>query len=86
MIWAVGAGSVVLLVFVAIGLIDLIRNRHKMETHHVVIWAFVIVLVPLIGLVAYLLWRLSRSESMQDSIDFQNEFSGKGKSYPPIGR
>lgn len=86
MIWAVGAGSVVLLVFVAIGLFDLVRNRHRMETYQVVIWAIAIVLVPLIGLVAYLFWRLSRSESMQDSIDFQNEFSDKGESYPPIGR
>ena len=86
MIWAVGAGSVVLLAFVAIGLIELVRNRHRMETYQVVIWAVVIVLVPLFGLVAYLLWRISRSESMQDSIDFQKEFSDKGESYPPIGR
>ncbi len=86
MIWMAGAGSVLLLVLVVVGLADLIGNRHKMETRQVVIWAVVIVLVPVIGLVSYLLWRLARSDSMQGSIDFQNEHSGKSESYPPIGR
>lgn len=86
MIWFAGAGSVLLLVLVAIGLVDLIRNRHKMETHQVVLWAIVIVLMPVIGPVSYLAWRLARSDSMQESIDFQSEHSDKSKSYPPIGR
>ena len=86
MIWIAGAGSVLLLVLVAIGLVDLIRNRHRMETYQVVIWAIVIVLVPVIGLVSYLLWRLARSDSMQESMDYQKDFSGKSEPYPPIGR
>jgi hypothetical protein len=57
-----------------------------METHQVAVWAVVLVLLPVVGLVSYLLWRLARSESMQDAIDFQDEHSAKGKSYPPIGR
>ena len=51
-----------------------------------VLWAIVIVLMPLIGPVSYLAWRLARSDSMQESIDFQSEYSDKSKSYPPIGR
>ncbi len=86
MVWIAGAGSLLLLVLMVVGLVDLIRNRHKMETRQVAIWALVLVLLPGVGLVSYLLWRLARSESMQGAIDFQDEHSAKGKSYPPIGR
>lgn len=86
MIWMAGAGSVLLLVLMALGLVDLVRNRHKMKTWEVVVWAVAIVLLPVIGLVSYLFWRIARSDAMQDSIDFQNEYSGKSKPYPPIGR
>ena len=65
MIWFAGAGAVLLLVLVTIGLVDLIRNRHKMETYQVVLLAIVIVLMPVIGPVSYLAWRLARSDSMQ---------------------
>ena len=47
MVWVTGAGSLILLVLLALGLIDLIRNRHKMETWQVVVWAVVLVVVPL---------------------------------------
>ncbi len=86
MVWIAGAGSLLLLVLMVVGLVDLSRNRHKMETHHVAIWAVVLVLLPVVGLVSYLLWLLARSESMQDAIDFQDQHSAKGKSHPPIGR
>lgn len=86
MIWIAGAGSLLLLVLLVVGLFDLARNRHTMETHQVAIWAVILVLLPVIGLVSYLLWRLARSESMQDSINFQNEHSTKSEPYPPIGR
>lgn len=86
MIWMAGAGSVLLLVLMALGLVDLVRNRHKMKTWEVVVWAVAIVLLPVIGLVSYLFWRIARSDAMQDSIDFQNEYSGKSKPYPRIGR
>jgi heme/copper-type cytochrome/quinol oxidase subunit 2 len=72
MVWAIGAGSLVLLVLIALGLIDLIRNRHRMETWQVVVWAVVLVVVPVVGLISYVLWRIARSDDMQDSIDFQN--------------
>ena len=39
-----------------------------------------------IGLISYLFWRIARSDDMQDSIDFQDEYSGKSEPYPPIGR
>lgn len=86
MVWVTGAGSLILLVLLALGLIDLIRNRHKMETWQVVVWAVVLVVVPVIGLISYLFWRIARSDHMQDSIDFQDEYSGKSEPYPPIGR
>ena len=55
MIWIAGAGSLLVLVLVVIGLVDLGRNRHEMETSQVVIWAIVVVLLPVVGLVGYLL-------------------------------
>lgn len=86
MIWMAGAGSLLLLVLVAVGLIDLARNRDKIETPQLVIWAIVIILLPVIGLVSYLLWRIARSDALVESMDFQAEHSSKGQSYPPIGR
>jgi len=79
MIWVAGAGSLVLFVLAVIGLVDLIRNRHTMETWQFVVWAALIVLVPVIGLVSYLFWRIFRSEAMQDAIDFRGEQSEASK-------
>ena len=76
MIWAAGAGSLILLIVAVVGLVDLIRNRHKMETWQVVVWAALIVLLPVVGLVAYLFWRIFRSEAMLDAITFNEEQSG----------
>lgn len=63
----VGA-SIIIVILVAIGLVDLVRHRHTMEGWQVVLWAIVIVLIPLIGLIAYLFWRIARSEAMQDAL------------------
>ena len=82
MIWVAGGGSVVLLILAAVGLVDLIRNRHKMETWQVVVWAVLIVLIPIGGLVAYLFWRIFRSEAMQGAIAVNDE-SNAGW-HPPI--
>lgn len=79
MVWAAGAGSLILLILVIVGLWDLIRSRHTMEGWQVVLWAVLIVLVPVIGLVAYLFWRIFRSEAMQDAIDFQQDQPGMGR-------
>ena len=85
MVWVAGAGSFVLFVLAVVGLVDLIRTRHTMETWQVVVWAVLIVLAPVIGLVAYLFWRIFRSEAMQDAVDFQEEQPGMGhrKTTPP---
>lgn len=62
-------GATILIVILAVvGLVDLARHRRTMEGWQVVLWAIVIVLIPLIGLIAYLFWRLSRSEAMQDAL------------------
>ena len=83
MVWVAGAGSLVLFVLAVIGLVDLIRNRHTMEVWQVVVWAALIVLAPVIGLVAYLFWRIFRSEAMQDAMDFQEEQPGMGRRKTP---
>ena len=73
MIWALGAGSLLLFILMVLGLVDLIRARHTMETWQVFVWAATIVLLPVVGLVVFLFWRLSRTEAMQDAIDFQEQ-------------
>ena len=72
-LWELGAGSLLLFVLAVVGLVDLSRARHTMETWQVVVRAVTIVLVPVIGLVVFLFWRLSRSEAMQDAIDFHEQ-------------
>lgn len=72
----------VLLILAVLGLVDLIRNRHKMETWQVVVWAVLIVLVPMIGLVAYLFWRIFQSEAMQDAAAFDEQSSGASRRPP----
>ena len=73
MVWALGAGSLLLFILMVVGLVDLIRARHTMETWQVVVWAATIVLLPVVGLVVFLFWRLSRSEAMEDAIDFHEQ-------------
>ena len=83
MIWVAGGGSVVLLILAVVGLVDLIRNRDKMETWEAVVWAVLIVLVPIVGLVSYLFWRIFRSEAMQGAIAVNEERDNEGWR-PPI--
>ena len=83
MIWAAGGGSIVLLVLAVVGLVDLTRNRDKMETWQVVVWAVLIVLVPVIGLVSYLFWRIFRSEAMHGAFAVNEERDNEGWR-PPI--
>jgi hypothetical protein len=85
-IWVAGGGGLLLFVLMVLGLVDLMRQRHTMERWQIVVWAAVLVLLPVVGLVGYLFWRIARSESMRGAIDFQDEHSGKSESYPPIGR
>ncbi len=86
MIWLAGAASILLLALLAAGLVDLIRNRQTMETRLVIVWLVLLVLLPVIGLVTYLFWRIARSEAMQNAIDFEDMHSVSSKPYPPVGR
>lgn len=83
MIWAAGGASVVLLILAVAGLVNLIRNRDKMETWQVVGWAVLIVLVPVIGLVSYLFWRIFRSEAIQGTWAVSEGRDNEG-GLPPI--
>ena len=65
MIWMAGAGSLLLVVLLLLGLWDLTRNRNTMGTRTVVIWTLVLIFLPVLGLVWYLFWRISRSEILQ---------------------
>jgi hypothetical protein len=42
-----------------------------------------IVGVPLIGMTAYLMWRISRSDALADSIEYEDELSRGNKKLPP---
>jgi hypothetical protein len=77
-IWLVGGGSLLLLVLVAIALVDLVRIRQTMKPWQMVIWALVIVLIPIGGLLAYVLWRIARSSAMTDAIEFGDEHGEGG--------
>jgi len=85
MAWLIGAGSLLLLVLMILGLVDLARYREKMETWQAVVWAVLIVLVPVIGLVGYLFWRIARSDAMQDSIDYRDRKATGSRPLPPRG-
>jgi heme/copper-type cytochrome/quinol oxidase subunit 2 len=52
---------------------DLIRNRDTMDTAKFVVWLIVLVVLPVVGLVVYLLWRLARSDAMLDAMEYQGE-------------
>jgi heme/copper-type cytochrome/quinol oxidase subunit 2 len=71
-------------VLVIIGLVDLYRNHHTMKTWQVVVWAVVLILVPVGGLVVYLVWRISRSDTMQDAQAYQQEHSSGRGPTPPV--
>jgi len=84
-VWMVGAGSLVLLVFMILGLVDLFKQRASMSTGQTVGWALFIIIVPIIGLFSYLFWRISRSDAMQDAIDYNAGKGGPSRPLPPRG-
>jgi len=84
-VWMVGAGSLVLLVFMVLGLVDLFKQRSSMSTGQTVGWALFFVIVPLIGLFSYLFWRISRSDAMEDSIAYNDRMGGSSRPLPPRG-
>jgi len=83
MVWIAGTASLILIVFEIIALIDLVKYRHSMETWQVVAWAVFILVVPLIGLFSYLLWRIARSDAMTESMEFQDKYSKGNRQLPP---
>jgi len=78
-----GSVSLVVVVLEIITLVNLVRYRRHIETWQVVVWAVFIVLVPLIGMTSYLMWRVSRSDALVDSIEYEEEFSKGNKKLPP---
>jgi hypothetical protein len=82
-VWIAGTVSLVVLVFEIIALVDLVKYRHAMKTWELIAWAAFIIVIPLIGLFSYLLWRIARSDALTESIDFQREYSKGNKELPP---
>ena len=73
MVWLWAGAGLILVVLWILGLVDLFRNRHTMKTWQVVVWALLIILLPAVGLIAYLFWRITRSEAMQDALSVPRE-------------
>lgn len=84
MFWIAGAGTLLLLIVTVVGLVDVFRYRHRMKTSQVVAWSIFIVVLPFVGVISYVLWRISRSETMDDSIAFQGEHPIENDERPPI--
>ena len=83
MLWIAGSVSLVVVVLEIITLVNLVRYRHHLETWQVVLWAVFIVVVPLIGMTSYLIWRISRSDALVDSIEYDEKYSKGNKDLPP---
>jgi hypothetical protein len=84
MVWVAGAGSLILVVVTVAGLFDVFRYRDHIGTSQLVAWMIFIVVVPIVGLLSYVLWRISRSDTMDESIDFQEEHPVEDERRPPI--
>jgi heme/copper-type cytochrome/quinol oxidase subunit 2 len=84
MVWVAGAGSLILVVVTVAGLFDVFRYRDRIGTSQLVAWMIFIVVVPIVGLLSYVLWRISRSDTMDESIDFQEEHPVEDERRPPI--
>jgi hypothetical protein len=82
-VWIAGSVSLVVVVLEIITLVDLVRYRHHVETWQVVLWAVFILGVPLIGMTSYLMWRISRSDALVESMEFDEEYSKGDKKLPP---
>lgn len=83
MVWIAGSVSLVVVVLEIITLVNLARYRHHLETWQVVLWAVFIVVVPFIGMTSYLMWRVSRSDALVDSIEYDEKYSKGNKELPP---
>jgi hypothetical protein len=57
------------------GLADLFRIRHTIGTPQRVLWAALIVMLPIAGLISYLFWRIARADSMQEAMHYHDDQS-----------
>lgn len=84
MFWIAGAGSLLLLVVTVVGLVDVFRHRERMKTSQLVAWSIFIVILPFVGVISYFLWRISRSETMEESMAYQDDHPIERDERPPI--
>lgn len=73
MVWLIGGVSLIGVVLIVAGLVSLLRIRHTMSSAQFLLWAALIVLIPFAGLIAYLLWRIARSASIQEAARYVDE-------------
>jgi hypothetical protein len=83
MVWIAGSVSLVVVVLEIITLVNLVRYRHHLETWQVVLWAVFILVVPFIGMFSYLMWRVSGSDALLESMEFDEKYSKSNKKLPP---
>jgi membrane protein implicated in regulation of membrane protease activity len=83
-VWLIGGGSFLLVLLIVAGLVDLAKTRHTIETPQLVLWTAVIVILPVAGLIAYLFWRISRAESMQDALHYGEDHGDRTDPESPI--
>ena len=84
MVWIAGAGSLLLLIATVAGLLDVYRYRDRMKTSQLVGWTIFILVVPVVGLISYVIWRISRSDTMEESMEYQDEHPIQSDKRPPI--
>ena len=84
MVWLIGAGGLIIVALIAVGLVDLIKMRDSISTSQFVLWAVLIVLLPAAGLIGYLFWRISRAEAVQDAMSYHDGNIEGGQSEPPV--
>jgi hypothetical protein len=55
-----------------------------MKRSQVVGWTIFMVVVPVVGILSYAFWRIAHSETMEESIAYQDEHPIEGDARPPI--
>jgi hypothetical protein len=55
-----------------------------MKASQLVAWSIFIVILPFVGVISYFFWRISRSETMQESMAYQGEHPIERDERPPI--
>lgn len=84
MVWLIGGAGLIMVALIAVGLLDLFKIRDSIHTPQLVLWAVVIVLLPAVGLTAYLFWRISRAEALQDAMSFHDQNIEGEQPGPPV--